>query len=119
MLPMRLPRPVISLAALASLARIGCGPSVRMPNLFNPGTAGQQRTAAIYHDPYPLEDAGPSDPGSRPQEYAQGVPEVTRSRLLSPAPACQGSNHREGDAPRSQSRLRSSFGRAPRSVALP
>jgi hypothetical protein len=80
---MRLPRPVVSLAALASLA-LGCGPSVRMPNLFHPGTAGQQRTAAIYHDPYPLEDAGPSDPGSRPQEYAKGVPEVTRSRLLSP-----------------------------------
>lgn len=71
-------------AALAVAASVGCGPNFRMPNLFHPGPAGPQRFDAVYHDPYPLDDAGPAVVGGRPREYQKPVPEVTRGRLFRP-----------------------------------
>lgn len=70
-------------AAVLALAT-GCSPFMRTPNLLHPGPVGPQRTDAIYHDPYPLDDVGPEIVGGRPLEYQRPVPEVTRGRLLNP-----------------------------------
>ncbi|QDV74933.1 hypothetical protein [Botrimarina mediterranea] len=67
-----------SIAWFTLLAAVGCGPSTRMPNLFDPGNAATQQYNAIRHDPYPMNDVGPEIVGGRPREYAQPVPEARR-----------------------------------------
>ncbi len=68
------------------IAALGCSPFTRRPNFLHPGPAGPQQVDAIYHDPYPLPDIGPSVVGGRPREYQQPVPEVVRGRLSGTAP---------------------------------
>lgn len=75
----------MAITVLATAA-VGCGPQVRMPNLFDPGNAPTQRYSAIFHDPYPMPDAGPEIVGARPREYAQPVPEAVRARGLRSMP---------------------------------
>lgn len=75
-----------TLFILTALIATGCGPTFRTPNLFHPGPAGPQRTEAIYHDPYPLDDVAPEIVGGRPREYQRPVPEVVRGRLLNAQP---------------------------------
>ena len=71
---------------LLLVASIGCGPSTRMPNLFDPGNAASQQYDAIYHDPYPLDDIGTPVEGGRPRAYSTSVPQVVRDRLNVNAP---------------------------------
>ncbi len=79
---------MLRLLAIAIFAStIGCSPyHLRTPNFLHPGPVGPQRTAAIYHDPYPLDDIGPPVVGGRPNEYQRPVPEVVRGRLMGTAP---------------------------------
>lgn len=74
---------ILSIAFLLE-ATIGCGPSVRMPNLWDPGNAASQQYGAIYHDPYPIDDLGQPIEGGRPLEYQVAVPPVVRAQLSAP-----------------------------------
>jgi hypothetical protein len=51
-----------------------------MPELYHPGSAGQQRYNALQYDPYPLDDVAPAAAGTRPKEYDRPVPEVVRGQ---------------------------------------
>ncbi len=51
-----------------------------MPQLYHPGTAGQQRYNALQYDPYPLDDVAPAVAGTRPKEYDRPIPEVKRGQ---------------------------------------
>jgi hypothetical protein len=62
----------------------GCSPTIRMPRLESPGTAGFQRHNAEQFDPYPQNDMGPEIVGGRPPDYAVPVPEVQRARMGMP-----------------------------------
>jgi hypothetical protein len=59
---------------------------VRFPDFLHPGWARQQRSEAIEHDPYVLNDVGPEVIGGRPREYLQPVNEVERARMNAPPP---------------------------------
>ncbi len=45
------------------------------------GPMGQQQAAAVIHDPFPLNDVGPSDAAMRPPGYEQPLPEAVRDRI--------------------------------------
>ncbi|TWT86236.1 hypothetical protein Pla100_61460 [Neorhodopirellula pilleata] len=69
----------IAVCLTLTVAATGC----RGRSLFPPaGTINQQQANAIVHDPYPLDDIGPSDLGARPPSYQQPVPEPVRNRLI-------------------------------------
>jgi hypothetical protein len=74
---------LLGLAVCASLALTGC-PTVRMPQLYHPGSAGYQRANALQFDPYPLDDVAPPVAGGRPREYDRPVPEVKRGQAYTP-----------------------------------
>jgi hypothetical protein len=78
-----IPRFRIASAACAALALTGC-PTVRMPELYHPGSAGTQRYNALQWDPYPLDDVAPPVAGGRPPEYERPIPEVTRGQAFTP-----------------------------------
>jgi len=46
------------------------------------GTIDRQKSRAVVHDPYPLNDIGPPVMGGRPREYYDPQAEVTRSRAV-------------------------------------
>lgn len=73
----------IALAACAALALTGC-PTIRMPQLAGPGSAGYQRANALQFDPYPLDDVAPPVAGARPREYDRPIPEVKRGQIFTP-----------------------------------
>ena len=73
----------IALAACAALALTGC-PTIRMPQLAGPGSAGYQRSNALQFDPYPLDDVAPPVAGGRPREYDRPIPEVKRGQIFTP-----------------------------------
>lgn len=73
---------IIGVVVLTLVTEIGCSPTIRMPDLFHPGSAQQQRAEALDHDPYPLDDAGPAIVGGRPPGYERPVPEVERARAF-------------------------------------
>jgi hypothetical protein len=68
-----------------TIGSTGCTPEahrrIRFPNFSNPGPAASQRAAAIYNDPYPLNDIGPEVVGGRPLGFTQPLVEVDRARL--------------------------------------
>ena len=61
----------------------GC-PTIRMPDLYHPGSAGYQRANALQFDPYPLDDVAPPVAGGRPREYDRPIPEVKRGQTFTP-----------------------------------
>jgi hypothetical protein len=73
----------IGLAACGSLLLTGC-PTIRTPDFYHPGSAGQQRAAALQFDPYPLDDVAPAVAGTRPREYDRPIPEVKRGQTYTP-----------------------------------
>lgn len=73
----------LALLAALALALTGC-PTIRMPQLANPGSAGYQRYNALQFDPYPLDDVAPNVVGARPREYARPIPEVVRGQAFTP-----------------------------------
>lgn len=78
-----MPQLALKLGLLVSLCVpiAACSPSVRTPQLYNPGPAGYQRfQATAGHDPYPLPDVGPEIEGARPREFQVPTPEVERAR---------------------------------------
>ncbi len=70
------------LIALAAICLSGCAPEMAQlrQNFSHPGTAAYQRSRAIKHDPYVLNDVGPEVVGGRPREYMIPVNEVERAR---------------------------------------
>lgn len=59
----------------------GCGGGRWWP--FTPqGTIHQQQSEALVHDPYPQRDIGPDDPGARPRDFVQPLPEPVRNRIV-------------------------------------
>ncbi|MGD0897085.1 MAG: hypothetical protein ABR915_04570 [Thermoguttaceae bacterium] len=75
---------------IAALSAAGC--CVAPPQIFHPGTEGQQQARAQRFDPYPENDVGPAIAGGRPQEYGSPRAEVLRVQprldgpLLAPCP---------------------------------
>lgn len=47
-----------------------------------PGTWQQQRSRAIYFDPFPSADAGPPVMGLRPRGYDRPLPEAEQSQVI-------------------------------------
>lgn len=45
------------------------------------GPMGQQQAAAAVHDPFPLNDIGPSDGAMRPPGFEQPLPEAVRDQI--------------------------------------
>jgi hypothetical protein len=73
----------LSLTACAAVSLTGC-PTIRTPQLANPGSAGYQRYNALQFDPYPLDDVAPPIAGGRPREYDRPIPEVKRGQAFTP-----------------------------------
>ncbi len=71
-------RVLIGCVTLTTLG--GCSPTVRLPHLLHPGTAGYQRHNAEQFDPYPQNDVGPEIVGGRPIDYQIPRSEVERTR---------------------------------------
>jgi hypothetical protein len=62
----------------------GCTGLTRPYNYAQPGDARHQRSIAIAHDPYPLDDVGPEVLGGRPLGFEKPMPEVNRARFYNP-----------------------------------
>lgn len=68
-------------AALLMLSAVGvAGCQLEPPAVLNPGSLEYQRARANRYDPFPDPQAGPSDAGMRPREFANPPPEPSRSR---------------------------------------
>jgi hypothetical protein len=67
-------------AALVVLATAGGCCRFAGPNWAHPGSAACQQKRALRYDPYPENEPGPSVEGTRPREYANPPPEVSRAR---------------------------------------
>ena len=64
----------ITLIALVAIACSGCH---LRPNLGPPGTIGMQRSRAVLHDPYPIDELGPPVIGGRPKGFDRPQAEAT------------------------------------------
>lgn len=70
------------MAVAALMAAIVVSAGCRGQRLFPaPGPLGAQQARAVVHDPFPLDDIGPSDQGARPPSYQNSLPEPVRNRL--------------------------------------
>lgn len=47
------------------------------------GTVDAQKSRAVVHDPYPLNDIGPEVLGGRPRDFMTPLPEAKRNQLPS------------------------------------
>ncbi|HAO71725.1 MAG: hypothetical protein ISQ10_00560 [Planctomycetes bacterium] len=74
---------------ICCFACTGCA-SLGRPDWVQPGPAVNQRRRAVRFDPYLQDDIAPSVlrlplmDGTRPRDFADPVPEVTRSRWWAP-----------------------------------
>ena len=68
------------LIVASAFAVVGCGTG--RPNIMHPGDTQSQRFAAIAHDPYYDNDAGPEVVGGRPREFQKPLSEPVRNRWL-------------------------------------
>jgi hypothetical protein len=83
-----------TIVVLTALSANGCySPYMRWPDLYQPGTANQQRAVAEKFDPYPSPDTGPEVVGGRPLGYQRPLTETEWGRryarpdgALQPAP---------------------------------
>lgn len=74
-------RPTIGLLLVVVASAGGCRSGHPWP--FAPqGTIAHQQSDAIVHDPYPLNDIGPEDPGARPRDFQNPLPEPVRNRIV-------------------------------------
>ncbi len=86
-LPSCIPRAVVAICALVTIAAgSGCA-SLGKPQWLEPGPARNQQRRAVRFDPF-METENRHDQlsimdGSRPRDYAQPVPEVKRARWWS------------------------------------
>ncbi|TWT56366.1 membrane or secreted protein [Allorhodopirellula solitaria] len=70
----------LAIASCLGLAIIvtGCRSGSCLPPA---GTLNQQKSNAIIHDPFPLDDIGPDDHSTRPPNYQKPLPEPVRNRI--------------------------------------
>lgn len=82
-------RVLLAVACLTSLSSAGCA-SLGRPDWAAPGPAAKQQRRAVRFDPYLQDDIAPASlrlsimDGARPRDFADPVPEVTRSRWWAP-----------------------------------
>jgi hypothetical protein len=69
-----------TLLALLAIGMAGC--NVAPPNVLHPGPAVVQQGRAQQFDPYPQAEAGGNIAGTRPPDYQQPIPEVSRPRWI-------------------------------------
>src|SRR4051794_24002861 len=71
------------IVALMATSLSGCAPEMAglRQSFAHPGPVAYQRSQAIHHDPYVLNDVGPEVVGGRPREYMIPVNEVARARM--------------------------------------
>jgi hypothetical protein len=74
----------LGIVVLLACALGGCSGLIRPYDYAQPGDARHQRSIAISHDPYPLDDVGPDVLGGRPQGVQKPMPEVNRARFYNP-----------------------------------
>lgn len=73
-------------AALTSFA--GCASRPRGWGLpGGQGTVERQKSRAVVHDPYPLNDIGPEVVGGRPREYSNPQAEPVRQHAVDQFPS--------------------------------
>ena len=77
--PGQQPQTLPPIPALPNNATSTPFPSIRRPNLAQPGTIEQQRQRAAIHDPYADNNAAPPIEGGRPREFSNPRSEPTRS----------------------------------------
>lgn len=70
----------LSCAALALFA--GCANRQGWGFGSGQGTIDRQKSRAVVHDPYPLNDIGPEVIGGRPREYFNPQAEAVRSHAV-------------------------------------
>ncbi len=73
-------RVIYCCAAVAMLA--GCANRQGWGIGGGQGTVDRQKSRAVVHDPYPLNDIGPEVIGGRPREYFNPQAEVVRSHAV-------------------------------------
>lgn len=82
---MRAPKTILIAPMFVALAAglAGCVPERHelAQSIAHPGPAAYQRSLAIQHDPYLLNDVGPEVVGGRPRDYDIPLNEVQRARL--------------------------------------
>ena len=78
-----------AMVVICGFACTGCA-ALGRPDWTQPGPAKQQQRRAVRFDPYLQDDIAPSVlrlplmDGARPRDFADPVPEVTRSRWGAP-----------------------------------
>lgn len=70
--------------ALWAAASGGCSGLMRPYDFWQPGDVRHQRSVAISHDPYTLDDLGPPVLGGRPRAFEKPLSEVQRAQLYNP-----------------------------------
>jgi len=69
-------------AGAVAFAILCCGLGCQHTNWHGPaGPMNQQQAVAAVHDPFPVNDIGPTDNAMRPPGYQQPLPEPVRDRL--------------------------------------
>ena len=71
----------IALASLAGATLTGCAGMISQ-SLQPPGTWQQQRSRALFFDPFPATGAGPEMVGVRPREYSKPLPEAEQNQAV-------------------------------------
>ena len=70
-----------SIASAMLMSLVGCQGQFLQP----PGPMNYQQSTAVIHDPFPLDDLGPSDLAARPPGYQQPLPSPVRNRIAKDA----------------------------------
>ncbi len=71
---------LLSCAALTLFA--GCANRAGWGFASGQGTVDRQKSRAVVHDPYPLNDIGPPVMGGRPRDYIDPQGEVSRANAV-------------------------------------
>jgi hypothetical protein len=70
-----------SLILTVLLLSSGCATRQGWGFPWGQGTVDRQKTRAVIHDPYPLNDIGPEVVGGRPREFMTPLPEAKRNQI--------------------------------------
>jgi hypothetical protein len=74
----------LAMVAIWFATSSGCSGLMRAYDYLRPGDVRHQRSVAIAHDPYPLDDLGPPIAGGRPRGFEKPLSEVERAQLYNP-----------------------------------
>ena len=78
---------MFQLSALLLMVLTGCANRPGWGLSWGQGTAERQKSRAVVHDPYPLNDIGPEVIGGRPREYFTPQAEPVRNNAVSQLPS--------------------------------